>query len=361
MHVRQLPSGLWRVIVQHDGRRRSATAETKAAAKTAGARMLLELGQITAADGATVADMLREHMATIEIAQTTRYSYDGLIAALPETMTATRVDKVTPLVVQRWYADMMRIGWTAHRVQSVHKLVRAAFNNARRWGWTVSNPVADARPPAASNADHTIPSSDQVVKLLKVIDASDAKFACYVRLAAVVGSRRGETAGLQWHDVDFDAGTVTIRRAIANIPKQGLVVTSTKTGSKGHRQVAVSLPTLVALRRLRLANFEAGLAVGVPQTEASWVFTQDFVNPMSASGWTKKFRDAADAVGLKDVRLHDLRHFVATELLAAGIDVRTVAGRLGHANPAMTLSVYAAWMPARDRAASELLEERLAT
>ena len=55
------------------------------------------------------------------------------------------------------------------------------------------------------------------------------------------------------------------------------------------------------------------------------------------------------------MRLHDLRHFAATQLLAAGVDVRTVAGRLGHANPTVTLNVYAAWLPERDMAAAEAL------
>ena len=61
----------------------------------------------------------------------------------------------------------------------------------------------------------------------------------------------------------------------------------------------------------------------------------------------------ANKLGLK-VRLHDLRHYHATSLLTAGVDVRTVAGRLGHANPSTTLSVYAAWQPAADRAASDI-------
>lgn len=360
MHVRELPSGRWRVIVQHDGRRRSGTAGSEKAAKMLGSRLLLELGRITSADGATVADMIREHLAVTEHAPGTRYDADLLVKHLPDSITSAVVEKVTPLTVRRWYADLAKDGWTRHRVQSAHKLIRAAFTNAVMWGWLPSNPASKATPPAPEVTERVIPSGEQVARLLAAIDADDQRLGTFVRVAAVIGSRRGETAGLQWRDIDFDEGTIHVRRSVDRVPKIGLVISPTKTGRLGHRRVAVSLPTLVALRRLRVATFERGLAVGVPQDETSWVFTDDLVEPMSGDNWTKRFRTYADAAGLTECRLHDLRHFVATELLAAGVDVRTVAGRLGHANPATTLAVYAAFMPARDRAASELLEGRIA-
>jgi integrase len=60
-------------------------------------------------------------------------------------------------------------------------------------------------------------------------------------------------------------------------------------------------------------------------------------------------------LGLDHVRLHDLRHFQATELIAAGVDVRTVAGRLGHADPSTTLRVYAAFMEPADQGAAKVI------
>ena len=62
-----------------------------------------------------------------------------------------------------------------------------------------------------------------------------------------------------------------------------------------------------------------------------------------------------DGLGLKDVRLHDLRHFTATQLIGAGVDVRTVAGRLGHSDPSLTLRVYSHVIEERDRAAAAIL------
>ena len=67
------------------------------------------------------------------------------------------------------------------------------------------------------------------------------------------------------------------------------------------------------------------------------------------------FRKSCRKVGLPGVRLHDLRHYVATRLLSAGVDVRTVAGRLGHRNAATTLNVYSHFVPETDQQAAEIL------
>jgi len=70
---------------------------------------------------------------------------------------------------------------------------------------------------------------------------------------------------------------------------------------------------------------------------------------------THRFTRLRRRVGLEHIRLHDLRHYVATQLISGAVDVRTVAGRLGHVNPSVTLSTYAAWVPARDQEAALLM------
>lgn len=98
--------------------------------------------------------------------------------------------------------------------------------------------------------------------------------------------------------------------------------------------------------------------------EPQWVFPSDrnFDLPMRRDTMTHRWirlRDQVDAHGqlvhphLQGVKLHGLRHFMATRMLAQGVDVRTVAGRLGHANPATTLKVYAHFIPEADRAAAD--------
>jgi integrase len=81
----------------------------------------------------------------------------------------------------------------------------------------------------------------------------------------------------------------------------------------------------------------------------------DGLQPWRPNRLTQAFGRLRSALGLDHVRLHDLRHFQATELIAAGVDVRTVAGRLGHADPSTTLRVYAAFMEPADQGAAQVV------
>jgi len=77
--------------------------------------------------------------------------------------------------------------------------------------------------------------------------------------------------------------------------------------------------------------------------------------PFRPDNVTNFFIRVRDDLKLPNVRLHDLRHFTATQLIGAGVDVRTVAGRLGHTDPSMTLRVYSHALEERDRAAAAVM------
>jgi integrase len=83
--------------------------------------------------------------------------------------------------------------------------------------------------------------------------------------------------------------------------------------------------------------------------------TADGIDPLHPDTITKSFGRVCKSQEVKGVRLHDLRHLHATQLLAAGVPVRTVSGRLGHANAATTLNVYAHFLEASDREAADVI------
>jgi integrase len=92
-------------------------------------------------------------------------------------------------------------------------------------------------------------------------------------------------------------------------------------------------------------------------TSESFVFSHaiDGSSPWHPDSTSRAFRNICKQAGVTGIRLHDLRHYVATRLLAAGVDVRTVAGRLGHRNPSTTLNVYSHFVPETDQEAAETL------
>jgi integrase len=239
-------------------------------------------------------------------------------------------------------------------VRRTHNVLHRALVQAVRWGWVSLNPAAAASPPPLPSRDIRPPSPEQLRLLFARAGEENPAFAVFLQLAAATGARRGELVALRWTDVDLASGVVTIARGAVK-GKDGLVVKDTKT--HGTRRIALDRATVALLAAHRQAAESVARACETLLPDDAYVFSDD---PDGRSSWrpwlvTQAFARLAARSGMREVRLHDLRHFVATRLLSSGVDVRTVAGRLGHKNPNVTLSVYAHFLPEADREAAELL------
>jgi integrase len=164
--------------------------------------------------------------------------------------------------------------------------------------------------------------------------------------------------GLRWHDVDLVRGAVSFRRSIAE-GIEGLVVVPTK--NRRRNRVEIDDDTVAGLRRHRDVAERRATAAGTRLVPRGYVFARD---PEGTSPWrpnwaTKTFIRLHDEVGLTGHRLHDLRHFMATEMLMAGEPLPIVSARLAHARGSTTLNYYAHAVPGGDRRAADRLAELL--
>lgn len=184
-------------------------------------------------------------------------------------------------------------------------------------------------------------------------------------LAIYAGLRKGELLALEWSDIDFQADTVSVSKAVSVVAGQQ-VTKAPKT--KNSRRV-VSIPHFLAqrLRDLRTAQLKYRLSVGDYWQGANWIFTQDNGKQMSYSTPYQAFQDAiarhnagkAPADQLPAIPFHGLRHTSATLLIASKQDVRTVSSRLGHAQASTTMNIYAHQLQESDRKAANALENML--
>jgi integrase len=246
-------------------------------------------------------------------------------------------------------------GLSPKSVHHYHATLRAALRQARRWGLIAVSPADDASPPAVGALEVTPPTPEEVRRLVTAVEEANPDLAVYLFVAATTGMRRGELCGLQWGDVDLVRLDVVVRRSISTVPGQPLVVRTTKTGRS--RRLALDPATAEVLRLHELRAVQRCEAIGTGLLPTSYVFSRaaDHSQPSPPDGWTKAFDRLRDRLGLPNVRLHDLRHFAATMALSAGVDVRTVAGRLGYAQPTLTLRTYGHVIEAADRRAAELI------
>ena len=317
---------------------------------------------VASAGKGTVAELCREwldHAApsfSPKTVETTRmYIEDPIIPVLG----SLPVTKLTPADLDRFYRHLLEVGrsrgpYAPATIRRVHGIVRRALTQGVRWGWITHNPAVDASPPRVPRREMKPPDPDQVVRLFRLATESDPELATFIMLAASSGARRGELLALRWNDIDLDRGSLSIERGIVLV--DGILI---EQGTKTHqsRRISLDAGTVSALNAHRLRLTARAQEAGATVTSESFVFSNsvDGSSPWHPDSTTRAFRKICEGAGVSDVRLHDLRHYVATRLLTAGVDVRTVAGRLGHRNPSTTLNVYSHFVPESDQEAADAL------
>ena len=242
--------------------------------------------------------------------------------------------------VERWHTRMRKAGLQDAGIKNLHGVLRAALSQAERWGWVSNNVAGIARLKSSKTQQRSVMSLDDVRAVMTAAATIDPAAVLALRIAAVTGARRAELAALQWTEV-VD-GQLTIDSAIEFV-KRGdgspeMRDAATKTANT--RTLTLDPDTLALIETVRVQR----------QPYGPWMFGlgPELVSPDRIGWWWSRSRKLS-GIDAK-WRLHDLRHWSATVAIGQGHDVRTVAGRLGHANPAMTLRVYAHAFAAADQA-----------
>jgi len=279
--------------------------------------------------------------------------------------------KLTTRDLDRWYDTLLAGGMSAATVMHHHRIVRAALNQAKRWKYIPQNPADDIHLESGRRAEMQVPTAVQGRALiLRATGTFSPDLGPILLFAMLTGMRRGELCGIQWSDIDWDGSRVTVRRSVWQIGSTwGL------KDPKTHQVRTIALdPVAVSLLTARKTRAESEAATAcVPlSTDAFvWSTVADGLSPRTPNSLTRAFHRlcrtmetealAADPPRVESwqFRFHDLRHLSATEMVGQGMDPKTVAARLGHANPSVTLAVYAHAVEARDRDAADGLGRAL--
>jgi integrase len=193
--------------------------------------------------------------------------------------------------------------------------------------------------------------------LAQILRASEGtRLHIPVLLAALCGLRRGEILALKWEDVDLDRRILLVRRSLEEVRVDGQRVARFKETKTG-RARAVAMPPLVveALREHRRTQAAERLRAGPEWKDHNLVVCGPFGEPLTPSAVSRGFGRLTKMLGLRR-RFHDLRHAHASHLVRAGVDVRTVAGRLGHSTPSLTLNVYSHEVPGAQEHAALVMD-----
>jgi integrase len=250
-------------------------------------------------------------------------------------------------------------------IRNVHTVMRLMCARAVRYRWVPSmrvNPAIEASPPGVKKRKKTPPTSLQAQAILDEGKRMDPDWYTYLRLAAAAGDRRGEVSALHhsaFNLVNPDRATMRIETALS-VGLNGVIETEAPKSDTGFRTISIGRETALAVRNVMRQQKERALACGSRLVDDPYLFAANVEGsePWDPRRVTRRFTYLRNKLGLKSVRLNDLRHYVATQLLGQGVDVITVAGRLGH-DPTVTQRVYAEFIAENDRAAADIMEDLL--
>lgn len=376
--LRKLPSGSWEIRLflgtDDTGKKRYRSKTVKGSKREAERTMRELIAKVEAGD--VEADRSEQLLTVDELLvrwraanvndwspTTARDHKRAADAWISPHIGTVRINRLTVERLERFYRTLLTEGGRSGRplspqsVKKAHSIVRAALSTAMRWQLITSNPAMIARTPRSEPHQHKVPDLDAVKAIIAV---AEPRMATAIRLAIATGARRGELGALKWSDIDVEHRLITFQRSVVD---GGPVsqVKPTKTRTTGVVSVGDATMASVELWRAHQSALADRLGIG-PLEADGWVFpSRDWGHPISLNQITQDWRILADAHGLEGVRFHDLRHATATHLIANGTNVRTVAGRLRHASPTMTLDVYAARTSAADQIAGQLIDDLLDT
>jgi integrase len=244
------------------------------------------------------------------------------------------LSELTPAQVHAFLTQQAAAGTGARTVQQCHSVLRAALNQALRWGAVPRNVATLVDAPRAVPAERPVLTVAQAQALLVATQAG--RWGPLWCVALLTGLRRGELLGLRWADVDLDAATLRVTGALSRDRER----TAPKT-ARALRTVPLAPPVVVALRTQRQWARLARVAAGSGWTDTGYVFTTPTGSALRGDNVHRAWDRTLVRLGLPGVRFHDLRHTCASLLLTAGTPPRVVMAILGHTTPDVTLGIYA--------------------
>lgn len=357
----------WRAAVTlPDGRRKTHRAKLKREAREwldnalrAAAAGLLPPGRSPRL-AAYLTDWL-DNVASGRVRERTLLRYRQLLHkhVIPH-LAKIALEKLTPQQIQALYRKLGQ-GEDAiapQTIKHVHAVLRNALGHAVRLGLLARNPCELVDPPRVPAREMQTLDLAGVAQFLRAA-AGDPLEALWT-LAVTTGMRQGELLGLKWEDIDWETRSLTVRRSVCYLKGRGYVWDEPKSAT-GRRRIELLEIAVQALRRHKAAQDWRRRFMGDKWQEQGLVFTNTRGGPLLAANvYYRAFKPLLRRAGLPEtLRFHDLRHTVASLLLADGTHPKIAQELLGHSSVRVTLDTYSHALPTLQREVMDRLEGRL--
>ena len=304
----------------------------------------------------TIAEYLQRWLTikgTMPLERKTLDSYRQMAAHAIRELGSQPLKSLTVLDIQQLYASLSEQKKSRRTINYVHTVLKTALKDAVEWGLLIKNPADKAKAPLGRREKPLrIPTPEEMHQLLATTQGTRwyPLWAWFVG----TGTRLGEALALQWQDIDWEKGQVIIRRALSGDAAKRVI--KTPKSADGLRTFSLGPKLLAVLQQWREDQAIWREQAGSAWNDEDYVFTTYHGKLLSKRNTERAFEKALKKAGLPgDIRVHDLRHGMATQWLSEGINPKVVSKRLGHSNMAFTLQVYGHVLPSDEaRAAREM-------
>lgn len=354
------------------GKRLTQFATVRGTKKEAEAELNRRLAQVDEGtfvekSGATVADYARHWFTSIapsKASAKTLERYGEIIEKhLVPQIGAVPLQKLDGPRIDALYQHLRTAGrldgkggLAPQTVQHVHRLLSQILSSAVKARKLRTSPMeAVQTTPKVRKEEIQVLDDAELAALLKHLKGR----AIYmpVMLAASTGMRRGEVIALRWKDIDLDRATLQVVQ-VAEETKAGVTVKEPKT-DRSRRTIALPARLVQELRSHKRQLAEHRLKLGMGKDERDLVLPTFDGRMRTPRPFSKEFAREAAAAGVPHVTFHGLRHTHITHLLRSGVPVHVVSARAGHANPAVTLNIYAHMLPGQQEGAAAIVDSAL--
>ncbi len=244
--------------------------------------------------------------------------------------------------IQSLYAQKLDEKKSAKTIHHIHDVLHKALAQAVTWRLVVRNVCDGVTLPRLSRYEYPVLTEEQAQKLLEVMRGH--RFEVLLALALTTGMRHGELLSLHWQDINFERGTLQVRRSVSRVRGQGYKVFEPKT-PRGRRMLTLPLFVLDMLKQHRVIQEEVKQKAGSQWQDHDLVFCNQYGSFLRPDRVRKQFQKLLAEAGLPYMRVHDLRHSAATLLISMGVPVKVVQEILGHSNISTTLNIYSHVLP----------------
>ncbi len=358
-HIKQRSKGSWTIVLDlgrdpSTGKRKQQWTTVRGTKKQADQK-LAELQHEMATGG--YINPTKEKLGTFlkrwvddntRLRPTTRESYRQRAKHLINDLGHIPVAELKPQQIDQYYREKGKT-LSAGTLIKHHNLLKSALDQAVKWRILAINPADAVDPPRTIRKEMRALTGPEVHILLDA--CKDTPWHSIFHTLTWTGLRRSELLGLRWRDVDLDLATLRVVQSLQKLNTSKFIYQEPKAAAS-RRTIALSPSSCIELRSHKKTQEQEAALLGALVTEDTLVFSRPDASPRTPSTLTQAFRRLTRRIGLKGVRLHDLRHTMASLYLEQGVNPKTVAERLGHASVTITLDLYSHCLPGVQEAAA---------